>query len=68
MTDEYLSNIEEILDDARRGKTGVAIEIARRFGSEDSGAFVNGVLDRVADVLGVKGKGDEQPDENPDDA
>ena len=35
-----------------------AIEIARRFGSENSGAFVNGVLDRIADVLGVKGKGD----------
>lgn len=25
-----------------------AIEIARKFGSEESGAFVNGVLDRVA--------------------
>lgn len=35
-----------------------AIEIARRFGSEDSAAFVNGVLDRIADVLGVKGRGD----------
>ena len=31
-----------------------AIEIARRFGSEDSPAFVNGVLDRIADVLGAK--------------
>ena len=28
-----------------------AIEIARRFGSEDSGRFVNGVLDRVAHSL-----------------
>ena len=28
-----------------------AIEIARRFGSEGSGAFVNGVLDRVARQL-----------------
>lgn len=37
-----------------------AIEIARCFGSGESAAFVNGVLDRVADVLGVKGKGDEQ--------
>lgn len=36
-----------------------AIEIARRFGGEDSAAFVNGVLDRIADLLGVKGKGDE---------
>jgi len=36
-----------------------AIEIARRFGGEDSAAFVNGVLDRIAEVLGLKGKGDE---------
>jgi len=35
-----------------------AIEIARRFGSDDSASFVNGVLDRIADVLGVKGRGD----------
>ena len=33
-----------------------AIEIARRFGSEDSPAFVNGVLDHIALVLGVKEK------------
>ena len=33
-----------------------AIEIARRFGSEDSPAFVNGVLDLIAGVLGVKGR------------
>src|SRR5206468_1502521 len=33
-----------------------AIEIARRFGSEDSPAFVNGVLDHIAQVLGVKAK------------
>ena len=31
-----------------------AIEIARRFGSEESAAFVNGVLDHIAGVLGVK--------------
>jgi N utilization substance protein B len=31
-----------------------AIEIARRFGSEDSAAFVNGVLDAIAGTLGVK--------------
>ncbi len=36
-----------------------AIEISRRFGAEGSGAFVNGVLDRIAGELGVKGKGDE---------
>jgi N utilization substance protein B len=33
-----------------------AIEIARRFGSEDSAAFVNGVLDAIAGVLGAKAK------------
>jgi N utilization substance protein B len=31
-----------------------AVELAKRFGSEDSGPFVNGVLDRVADELGRK--------------
>ena len=29
-----------------------AVELAKLFGSEDSGAFVNGVLDRVAEELG----------------
>ena len=29
-----------------------AIEIAKRYGSEDSGRFVNGILDRVAHELG----------------
>ena len=29
-----------------------AVELAKRFGSEESGAFVNGVLDRVAEDLG----------------
>jgi N utilization substance protein B len=31
-----------------------AIEIVRRFGSEESAVFVNGVLDQVATLLGVK--------------
>ena len=31
-----------------------AIEIARRFGSEDSAGFVNGVLDQVAELVGAK--------------
>jgi len=35
-----------------------AIEVARRFGSEESSAFVNGVLDRIAALLGAKSKGD----------
>ncbi|HEY4157366.1 MAG TPA: transcription antitermination factor NusB [Polyangiaceae bacterium] len=29
-----------------------AVEIAKRFGTEESGAFVNGVLDRVAENVG----------------
>lgn len=29
-----------------------AVELAKRFGSEDSSAFVNGVLDRIANDLG----------------
>ncbi len=29
-----------------------AIEIAKKFGTEDSGAFVNGILDRVARLTG----------------
>jgi N utilization substance protein B len=29
-----------------------AVEIAKRYGTDDSSAFVNGVLDRVADDCG----------------
>jgi N utilization substance protein B len=29
-----------------------AVEMAKRFGTADSGAFVNGVLDRIADDCG----------------
>jgi len=29
-----------------------AVELAKRFGSEESGSFVNGVLDRIASDLG----------------
>ena len=31
-----------------------AVEIGRRFGGEDSAAFVNGVLDAIATALGAK--------------
>ncbi len=31
-----------------------AVELAKRFGTEESGPFVNGVLDRVAENLGRK--------------
>jgi transcription antitermination protein NusB len=36
-----------------------AVELAKKFGTEESGAFVNGVLDRVADNVGRIG---ERPD------
>lgn len=38
-----------------------AIEIARRFGTQESTAFVNGVLDQIATELGVKVTG-KQPE------
>jgi len=31
-----------------------AIEIAKRFGSEESGAFVNGILDRISGIVRKK--------------
>ena len=33
-----------------------AVELAKLFGSEDSSSFVNGVLDRVADLLGRRAR------------
>jgi len=33
-----------------------AVDIARRFGGEDSAAFVNGVLDAIATAVGAKEK------------
>jgi N utilization substance protein B len=37
-----------------------AVELAKRFGTEESGAFVNGVLDQIADLCGRKD--DDVPD------
>jgi transcription antitermination protein NusB len=34
-----------------------AIEVARRFGGHEAAQFVNGVLDRVAELLGVRDQG-----------
>jgi N utilization substance protein B len=31
-----------------------AVELAKRFGSDESSKFVNGVLDRIADDMGRK--------------
>ena len=33
-----------------------AVEMAKRFGEADSPSFVNGVLDHIAGVLGVRGR------------
>jgi N utilization substance protein B len=35
-----------------------AVELAKRYGTEESGAFVNGVLDRIADDCGRTDDGD----------
>jgi transcription antitermination protein NusB len=37
-----------------------AIELAKRFGDQDSGRFVNGVLDQLAERLVLKQKGEER--------
>jgi N utilization substance protein B len=33
-----------------------AIEIAKRYGTGESGAFINGILDKIATQLGKVGK------------
>jgi N utilization substance protein B len=44
-----------------------AIELARRYGSADSPAFVNGVLDRIArDAPPVGGNGEDVPSPQPE--
>jgi N utilization substance protein B len=46
--------LSQRLDVPRAVALDEAVEIAKRFGTEESGAFVNGVLDRIADDLGRK--------------
>ena len=36
-----------------------AIELAKEYGDNESGRFVNGVLDQLASRLELKGKGEE---------
>lgn len=38
-----------------------AIELAKTYGDQDSGRFVNGVLDHIADQQKLKGKGEDSP-------
>lgn len=37
-----------------------AIELAKRYGDQESGRFVNGVLDHLAERLGLRNKGEER--------
>lgn len=42
-----------------------AIELSRRFGSEDSPSFVNGVLDKIGQSKSEKEKGKNEDEESP---
>lgn len=44
--------LRDMPDIPKRVTLNEAVELAKRFGSEGSGAFVNGVLDRIATELG----------------
>jgi N utilization substance protein B len=44
--------LREMGDIPKRVTLNEAVELAKRFGSEGSGSFVNGVLDRIATELG----------------
>lgn len=44
--------LQRMSDIPKRVTLNEAVELAKRFGSEGSGAFVNGVLDRIATQLG----------------
>ena len=39
-----------------------AVELAKAFGTDDSGAFVNGVLNRVAETLGRRDAAEQPPE------
>lgn len=43
-----------------------AIELAKAYGEQESGRFINGVLDEVAAQLNLKGKGEEPVPAKPD--
>lgn len=44
--------LRDMQDIPKRVTLNEAVELAKRFGSEGSGSFVNGVLDRIATELG----------------
>lgn len=44
--------LRDMQDIPKRVTLNEAVELAKRFGSEGSGSFVNGILDRIATELG----------------
>ena len=50
--DVAIVELREMGDIPKRVTLNEAVELAKRFGSEGSGSFVNGVLDRIATELG----------------
>lgn len=46
--------LQHMIDIPKRVTLNEAVELAKRFGSEGSGSFVNGVLDRIATELGKR--------------
>ncbi|MGD8823726.1 MAG: transcription antitermination factor NusB [Myxococcales bacterium] len=44
--------LRDMQDVPKRVTLNEAVELAKRFGSEGSGSFVNGILDRIATELG----------------
>ena len=52
-----LINLEDV---PARVTIDEAIELAKRYGDRNSSQFVNGVLDRLAERLALKGKGEER--------
>ncbi|MBF0526339.1 MAG: transcription antitermination factor NusB [Deltaproteobacteria bacterium] len=51
------------LDVPSRAVINEAIELGKKFGTEESGAFVNGVLDAIAQSLGKVDKAPSDPEE-----
>ncbi len=54
-----LYELMRIADIPARVTIDEAIELAKAYGDNESGRFVNGVLDQLAARLGLKGKGEE---------
>lgn len=51
----------EMKDIPARVTIDEAIELAKCYGDQESGRFVNGVLDEIAGRLGLRNKGDDRP-------